>query len=528
MYTELDEDARGDANAELDEDARGDDNTSARVTRALEPAELLPAGWWNLSKVELREIIALGWPNSVSAFASFLPGFLMLMFFKDPNELAAAGMGFMFGNVTGVSVIIGFSTGLSPLASQAFGAGNLRRVGQLLQRQVMMHLLLICVPVAVIWLATEPLLLFLGQPPEIAALSRVFLYWRIVALPFLALQQDLTLALQAQRVVKGPMILSCIMCALNVVLLWACIEELGFIGAPLALTITNVLSGVLLLVLAPRWCDSAALPKWSLAASFDVKGWGELLRLSLPGAFMLWAEWWGWEINLLFAGLLCKAQNDPAKQVQWRCAPLDLFPILSSTMVISFFVHVGFSIAAGAHVGNLLGASHPGRARTASRATLMLVLSIAAIESSVLLACRKEWGKLFTPGEPELVDMVGEQLPLIALYVLLDALGPGALNSLLRGVGLMRIPAVINVTAFYVFGIPTGLGLAFGLNWGIVGLWTGLLVGMGLMVLGLALYLDCGVDWEKAAAAASAAASAPVPAIADAKAEATIELQELR
>ena len=114
-------------------------------------------GWWTRWKLELAEIITLGWPNSVGAFASFLPGFVMLMFFKDANELAAAGMGFMFGNVTGLSVIIGFSTGLSPLASQAFGAGNLRRVGQLLQRQVMMHLLLICVPVAIIWLATEPL-----------------------------------------------------------------------------------------------------------------------------------------------------------------------------------------------------------------------------------------------------------------------------------------------------------------------------------------------------------------------------------
>ncbi len=92
----------------------------------------------------------------------------------------------------------------------------------------------------------------------------------------------------------------------------------------------------------------------------------------------------------------------------------------------------------------------------------MLVLAIAAVESSLLLSWRKQWGKLFTPGEPELVEMVGEQLPLIALYVLFDALGPGALNSTLRGVGLMRIPAVINVTAFYVFGIPAGLGLGSG------------------------------------------------------------------
>jgi Na+-driven multidrug efflux pump len=45
--------------------------------------------------------------------------------------------------VSGVSMIVGFGLGLPPLASHAFGAGNYRRVGDLLQRQLMLHLLLI-------------------------------------------------------------------------------------------------------------------------------------------------------------------------------------------------------------------------------------------------------------------------------------------------------------------------------------------------------------------------------------------------
>ena len=74
---------------------------------------------WPRWRRELREIVPLGWPNSLNMFAQFFPGFIMLMFLSDADELAAAGLAFMFGNVTGVSVIVGFSTGLSPLTAQA-------------------------------------------------------------------------------------------------------------------------------------------------------------------------------------------------------------------------------------------------------------------------------------------------------------------------------------------------------------------------------------------------------------------------
>ena len=60
---------------------------------------------------ELYSILKLGWPNSVSFISSLLPGMLMLVFLgrlEDGEELiAAGGMGFMFGNVTGFSIIIG-------------------------------------------------------------------------------------------------------------------------------------------------------------------------------------------------------------------------------------------------------------------------------------------------------------------------------------------------------------------------------------------------------------------------------------
>jgi MATE family multidrug resistance protein len=64
--------------------------------------------------------------------------------------------------------------------------------------------------------------------------------------------------------------------------------------------------------------------------------------------------------------------------------------------------------------------------------------------------------------------------------------GAGALNCLLRSVGVVKWPAITNVAAFYIVGIPLGAWLTFGdPHWGIFGLWTGLAAGMFLMVLAL-------------------------------------------
>jgi len=108
---------------------------------------------------------------------------------------------------------------------------------------------------------------------------------------------------------------------------------------------------------------------------------------------MLWSEWWAWEVNLFFAGLLCTGTDTNNVTIadattgaggeHASCVPLDAFPIVSQTMVICFMVHFGFGVQGGAHVGNMLGANEPTRARTAS-----LVGVLREFEAHVPISCR--------------------------------------------------------------------------------------------------------------------------------------------
>ena len=70
---------------------------------------------------------------------------------------------------------------------------------------------------------------------------------------------------------------------------------------------------------------------------------------------------------------------------------------------------------------------------------------------------------------------------------------------------VVRLPAVLNVAAFYVVGIPIGVALTFSRGWGIFGLWVGLLSGMCFMVTGLALVFG-NIEWEAVSASARASA----------------------
>ena len=68
-------------------------------------------------------------------------------------------------------------------------------------------------------------------------------------------------------------------------------------------------------------------------------------------------------------------------------------------------------------------------------------------------------------------------LPLAGLFQVFDGLQVVAIG-LLRGLGDTRMPMIVNVIGFWCIGIPVSLWLGFGLDYGAVGLWWGLVVGL--------------------------------------------------
>ena len=214
------------------------------------------------------------------------------------------------------------------------------------------------------------------------------------ALPFLVVNQNLSNFLQCQRVFRPLMWLGILMNPISIFLFWLLITklQLGVNGGALAITLCDILRAALNFIAVHKCGHPDSLPRYCTAEgwkqAFDVAGWIELLRLSLPGALTIWCEWWAWEVAVVMAGWLCSANgttaggDEKARIIQLganttavtaigggytaqqeQCAELAAQPVLGNTMVLGFMLTFGFGTAAATHVGNLLGAGEPERAR---------------------------------------------------------------------------------------------------------------------------------------------------------------------
>jgi len=205
---------------------------------------------------------------------TYLLGFLqavigqMLVGHVSAEALAAAQLSNMLMNALGMSVIIGCSSAVDTLASQAFGARNLPRVGHVLQRGVTISLAL-CVPVSVLFLFAGDVLGALGQDPGVVELAGEYIKVLIAAIPALCAFEVVKKYLTNVGAPSVPLALTVLGTLANlfsgVGLVYY--TPLGFLGAPVALVIGSyVMLGASVAYLRSHRALHAAMRAHGLAA----------------------------------------------------------------------------------------------------------------------------------------------------------------------------------------------------------------------------------------------------------------------
>lgn len=396
-------------------------------------------------------------------------------------ELAAASLAGMSANVTGFSVLSGLICALDTLLPAAY-TRQPQSMGLWTQRVgviVGMTLPLI----ALLWLNAERGLLLLHQDPVIAHKAGQFLSVLVIGLPGHAVFELCRRFLQAQGLLHAPtvvlLIVSPLNAVVNYVLVWGPPSlRVGFLGAPLASALSMWLMAVLC-VLQCMLVSNGTWGGWSRKA-FDLEGLRVCFSLGIAGLLSLASEWWAWEI----VGLVTAALGTTALASQ---------SVLLITSSVTYQLPFGAAVAASVRVGNLLGAGRLGDAHVAAKAALVLSVGIGLFNSSLVSVFRNKWGYLFS-SDPAVVQTVASVLPILALFQCADCMC-GIAGGVLRGCGRQALSAVINLSAYYVVGIPMSLFLAFG-PWqmGLSGLWWGLTVAL-IYGAAAALYSVYHTDW---------------------------------
>ncbi|PUZ72247.1 hypothetical protein GQ55_2G378400 [Panicum hallii var. hallii] len=368
-------------------------------------------------------------------------------------QLAAASLGNNGIQVFAYGLMLGMGSAVETLCGQAYGAEKYEMLGVYLQRSTVL-LMATGVPLAVMYAFSEPILLLLGQSPEIAGAAAEFAYGLIPQIFAYAANFPIQKFLQAQSIVAPSAYILAASFALHVPLSWIAVYVLGLglLGASLTLSLTwwlLVLGQFAYIVWSPRCRDTWAGFTW--AAFADLPGFA---GLSIASAVMLALEVWYFQVLILLAGML------PDPQVA-----LDSLTVCTSIQSWVFMISVGFNAAASVRVGNELGAGNPRSAAFSAWMVTALSAFVSAIAGLVTFLLRDKLSYIFTTGEV-VSRAVADLCPLLVGTILLCGIQP-VLSGVAVGCGWQAMVAYINIGCYYFIGIPIGVLLGFKFDFGI-------------------------------------------------------------
>ncbi|MCL7465599.1 MATE family efflux transporter [Phaeovulum sp. NW3] len=427
----------------------------------------------------LRATLTLGLPLIGSHLAQ------MLLHVTDTVMLGWYGVEELAAGVLGASSFFivfilgsGFGIAVMGMVAAALGAGDHTQVRRDARMGLWLSILYGVAILPLMWWS-GPILLALGQQPEIAALAQNYLRvagWGMVpALLVMVLKSYLAANERTQVVLWVTLAGVAVNAALNWVLIFGNLgaPELGVRGAAAASVAVQVLAFVALAGYA-AWLPE--LRGFALFQRFwrpDWPAFRQVFRLGLPVGLTGLAEGGLFQASALMMGWIGTRE-------------LAAHGIAVELSGLTFMVHLGLSNAVTVRVGRAQGAGDVQRMRDAAGVGIALSLAIACAMVALFLTLPELLiGAFLDPGNPDRAVIVGfgaGLLAVAALFQLFDAAQVMALG-LLRGVQDTRVPMWIAGFSYWAVGVPASYVLAFPLGFGGEGLWFGLVIGLALASL---------------------------------------------
>ena len=426
-----------------------------------------------------KSLFRLGAPLVLGQFAHMAIGVTdsIMLGWYSVEALAAGVLGhtlFFIIFVLGA----GFATAVMPLVAGAIAQNDSLKARRITRMGLWLSLAYTVAVLPLFWWS-EGLLTAIGQSQELAMLaSRYLIIVGFSVFPALALGVVKSY-LSAQELMRFVLVITIIGFLINIPLNYLLIfgkfgaYELGVQGSAIASLFVNSFMAVSVCIYATK-----KLPEHALFIRIWLPDWSamrKVLELGVPIGITSLAE----------AGLF----SGSTIMMGWLgTIPLASHGIALHITSLTFVVHMGLSGAATIQAGQAFGASDflllKRNALSASMASLIMVI----ITVVLFLSIPKVLVSLFVdPESPHFRDILvyGALLLLMAaIFSTVDAAQVMALG-ILRGMQDTSVPMAMAIFSYWIIGIPTAYWFCFVFNWGGVGLWAGLALGLACAACGL-------------------------------------------
>jgi MATE family multidrug resistance protein len=376
---------------------------------------------------------------------------------------------------------LGLMAAVSPLAAQAFGAGNVGRIRRAL-RVGLWVALLISLPIMASPLYGEQILLTLGQAPVSAALAQRYLNglaWGVApALGFIALRGMMSAVNRPQP----PLTITLVAIPVNAALVYVLIHglfglpQLGLFGAGFATSLVNLGTFAAALAVAgwrKPFADYHPLARlwridWSLMR--------QLIAIGAPISLSLLLEYGLFSSAALLMGLI-------------STAALAAHQIALQVTSVLFMVPLGIGMAATVRVGHAFGRGDPAAVRRAGQVAAVLGIVLVSTLTVLIILGRYELGRLFlgsSEASAATIELTATLLLVGATFFIADGLQT-IVGGALRGINDTRMTLVFAAIGYWCVAFPVAWVLAFNAGLGAVGVWIGFSIGTfvyaGLLIL---------------------------------------------
>lgn len=434
---------------------------------------------------ETRALLRLASPIILSQIAQVLMGLVdtVMSGHAGATEQAVVGLGVALWIPVFVS-LMSVVQAVSPIIAHHFGAGDKEAVARDAREGIWLAASVGFLPLVLVPWAPD-LLMLAGISEALAERTTVFLWGIGLGMPAALVYRSLAFYSASINQTRPIMVLAFLGLAINTALNWVLIGgHFGFaaMGGAGCGWATGVGMWVSLIALVAWTARAPAYEPYYLWRSWAWPKWAaqkSLLRIGLPMGGAGLAEVAAFSSVAVLVGRFGEVQI-AAHQIALNFAALI------------FMLPMGLSSAITIRVGHSLGAGDSRRARYIAWTGIAVGLLIGLLAIGPIILTRHYVAAIYSI-DGQVQALAANLLLFAAFWQLFDATQVCAIGAL-RGYKVTLMPMVLMFVAFWAIGIPSGTWLAYrgfteGAPMKVYGFWIGLVIGLVLVSLGLALGL---------------------------------------
>ncbi|KAL8523421.1 hypothetical protein ACS0TY_013396 [Phlomoides rotata] len=376
--------------------------------------------------------------------------------------------------------LLGMASVLEMLCGQAYGRKQYHLLGIYLQRSWMVLFLssLVLLP---LFIFAVPILKLMGQPTLLAEMTGQVALWLIPMHLSFVFQFPLMRFLQCQLKTSVIAWVSGAVLVVHVLLSWIFVYKLrvGIVGIALTLDFSWWMSVLGMFVYSVcGWCPNS----WTGFSRQAFTGLWDFFKLSLASGVMLSLENFYYRMLVIVSG------------IKGAEVAVDALSICISFFGWESMIPLGLFAATGIRVAYEIGAGNEKSAKFAAKVSVFNSLVIGFVFFLIIIAFPDKIAMIFSSSS-SVVSMVEGLAFLLAITILFNCVQP-ILSGVAVGSGWLVLVAYINIGSYYIVGVPLGILLGWYLQFGLKGIWVGMICGTVTQTLILAI-ITVKCPWEK-------------------------------